>query len=93
LTCDGNTIHVRWYDRASMPKAVADHGDPPVDNAFGNAETIPWQEETIPVGAAPTEFYREVFGALVEGKPFEVSLEEARAVVDVTERSRLGTGF
>jgi predicted dehydrogenase len=93
LICDGNTIQVRWYDRAAMAPAVARHDDPPVEGPFGNPETIVWQEETIAVGPAPTEFYVEVQRALAHDAPFEVTLEQARAVVEVTEWARAGTGF
>ncbi len=93
LTSDGRTIRLRWYDRASLPKIAADHADPPLEGGFGNAESIPWQEEEITIGPAATDFYKEVYRTLVEGKPFDVTLEAARAVVEVTEWARVGTAF
>ncbi|MBI5830778.1 MAG: Gfo/Idh/MocA family oxidoreductase [Armatimonadetes bacterium] len=93
LTSDGRTIRLRWYDRASMAAIAADHSDPPVDGGFGNAEPIPWQDEEITIGPAATDFYTEVYRALVEDKPFDVTLEQARAVVEVTEWARVGTAF
>ncbi|HAZ63618.1 MAG TPA: hypothetical protein DCZ72_08435 [Armatimonadetes bacterium] len=93
LTCDGRSIHLKWYDRASMPQVQADAGDPPVEGGFSNVEQIPWQTETIDIGAPATDFYTEVFRTLTEDRPFDISLQEARAVVEVTEWARIGTAF
>lgn len=94
LTCDGKTIKLRWCDRAAMPPLAADPGDPPLEAGFSNTETIAWQSEELPVAPSrPTNFYAEVYRALTEDSLFPVSLEEARAVVHVTELARRGTGF
>lgn len=93
LQSDGRVIKLRWYDRASMKPVAADPGDPPVEGGFGNAEQIPWQEQIIEVPPAATEFYKEVFRALTTDGPYDVTLEQARAVVEVTEWARAGTGF
>jgi len=59
-----------------------------------HAESIEWQVEEIPVQPAnPTNFYTEVHKALTTDAPFPVTLEEARAVVEITERARQGTGY
>ncbi len=77
-----------------MPAVAADPGDPPLEAGFANAESIEWQVEEFPVQPAnPTNFYTEVHKALTTDAPFPVTLEEARAVVEITERARQGTGY
>lgn len=94
LVTDERTIKLRWYDRAAMPALEADPGDPPLEAGFSNKESIEWQVEEFPVQPAnPTDFYTEVHRALTTDAPFPVTLEEARAVVEVTERARVGTGY
>ncbi|NUP99015.1 MAG: Gfo/Idh/MocA family oxidoreductase [Armatimonadetes bacterium] len=94
LVSDERSITLKWYDRAAMAPVSADPGDPPLEGGFANVEAIPWQSEEISVAPArPTSFYAEVHRALTEGSTFPVSLEEARAVVQVTELARAGTGF
>lgn len=94
LSTDEKTVTLRWYDRAALPAITADAGDRPLDSGFSNAEAIPWQVEEFPVQPArPTTFYTEVHRTLTGDSPFPVSLEEARAVVEITERARAGTGF
>lgn len=87
------TMKLRWHDRASMPPVVADPSDPPQEGAFGTPVETTWHEEELAVKPAPETFYDAVYRALTTDSEFEVKVEEARAVVEVTEKARVGTGF
>ncbi len=95
LTCDSRESRIRWYDPAAAPALALHPETPPQNHSYGNRESLPWQEKTVP--AAPAEpvadFYEVVRRTLREGRPFPVTVAQARQVVWVADQVRKGTRF
>jgi len=96
LSCDGNTITMRYLDpNVTLPPRAADPGTPGV--TFGSPETLPWVEETFPVHPAlevsDTSIWNALYRAIREGVPFPITLEEAVGVLEVISKVKAGTPF
>ena len=91
LTCDGTKTELRYLDPKQKLKPVkADPGNPPMEGAFGNKETLKWVEKKVdakPKKKHP-DFYDAVFDTLKKGKKFGVTPQEARQVVYWSEKAR-----
>ena len=86
---DESTLHMKYLDPAmELPKTHSSPGTPRWDSGYGDADTWPWIEKTIPVhpanGYKMTEIYKYLYAAIREGVPFPVKPEEAFAVIKTT---------
>ncbi|MDQ3441434.1 MAG: Gfo/Idh/MocA family oxidoreductase [Planctomycetota bacterium] len=93
LVSDGKESTIRWFDPTQVqPLPVVD--GPAQDRKYGNADTLPWQEKTIPAeGSDKTFFYDNVFGVLRRGESMRVTPESVREVIRVIGMIRKGTKF
>ena len=92
LTCDGQTATIRHLDPKKLSSVKANPGTPSWAEGWGNPEQLPWQEMTCPAKprATPPAFYERVYRTLRLGRPFLITLDEARNVMWVIERARKG---
>lgn len=94
LVIDGEKASLKYYDPRALPPITADHGTPPRGNAFATAETIPWVQEEFDVRPKhQPEFWHEVYETIRHGRPFPVSLDEARENMRVIDAARRGSAF
>ncbi len=94
LTCDGKKTRLKYLDPTKLRRARARSATPPEDSGFGNPEKLEWiEEEREAVPEHPLDFWDSVFAAIREGKPFPVSLAEARAVVEIMIEAREHSPF
>jgi len=95
LVCDGKESRLKYLDPREIQPVVADPNTPDEGAGFGREEALPWHEETRPaqpVSPMPS-FYECVYQAIREGKPFPVTLDDARNVMWVMERAREMSAF
>ncbi len=95
LSCDSRESRIRWYEPSEAPPLRLHPETPPQSHGYGNPETLPWQEKTVP--ARPSEpapaFYEVVYRTLREGEPFPVTPQQARQVVWVSDKVRKSAAF
>jgi predicted dehydrogenase len=93
LTTDGQTSTIRWFDPQAAPPLEAVDG-PAANRAYGNADSLPWQEKVVPaVAAVEGDFYGNVFAVLRRGEPQVITPESVREVMRVIALIRKGTSF
>jgi scyllo-inositol 2-dehydrogenase (NADP+) len=93
LTLAQNEIHLRYLDPAQpLPDRQPNPGDP--GETFGQPETLPWVEETLPVkDGSNTVIWDELYAAIREGVPFRIQMAEALEVMRIASATRQGTPF
>lgn len=98
LVCKGREIQLRYLDPGKkLARARAKSSNPPFQGGFGNAETLPWIEETLPVSPKAKcdtpHIWDHLYAAIREGVPFPITLQEALAVMRVISAVKKGTPF
>lgn len=77
VACDGKAIRVKRYDPSAVTPRAASSASPDPEAPFGSGITIPWFEETIPVGRQKTNVWEEVYKTLREGTDYPITVEQA----------------
>ena len=102
LTCQGSDIHLKYMQPGQVfQKTEAFAGNPPlsggVSNAYADQENVAWVEEDIKVApSTPTEMHSiwaALYQSISNGVPFPVSIEQAVAVVKITDEVKKNTSF
>jgi predicted dehydrogenase len=102
LTCQGDEIHLKYIDPDQVfQKTEAFAGTPPlaggVSNAYADLEQITWIEEHLKVApSTPTDthsIWSALYQSIRKGVPFPVSVEQAVAVLKVSDQVKRNTSF
>ncbi|HBR94556.1 MAG TPA: hypothetical protein DEA90_10370 [Opitutae bacterium] len=102
LTCQGDNIHLKYIDPKQVFQKTEAHAGTPslaggVSNAYADLEQIKWVEEDIKVApSTPTEIHSiwsALYQSVREGIPFPIPMEQAVAVLKVTDEVKKGTAF
>ena len=102
LTCH-HELRLKYIDpNQELQARGADPGTPPMDMPFhqgraGLSETLNWVEETVPIDPdgrwRMDAIWDDLYGAIREGKPFPITLEEAVTNIEWIEKAKAGTPF
>ena len=92
LVCTERTATLKYLDANKLKKIKADPGTPAQVEIYGSLEKLPWKQKTCPPKPkkAPPAFYKLVHDTMRGGKPFPVTLEQARNVMWVIDKARKG---
>ncbi|MFZ2657851.1 MAG: Gfo/Idh/MocA family oxidoreductase [Victivallales bacterium] len=98
LTCQGNTITMKYIDpKQKLMKIKAFADNPPLNGVFGNAEALKWVEKTIPVAPKAAcdvhDIWKGLYEAIRKGRKYPITIDEGIEVVRVTELAKKGTRF
>ncbi len=98
LTCKGNEIKLKYLDpKKKLARVKAKSSNPPITGGFGNAEQLPWVEETIPVApktkCQTEDIWDHLYAAIRKGRKFPITLDEAVAVMEIVSKAKKGTEF
>ena len=82
-------FRVRYYDPAHLPDAGVQEDLAATDRRYGNTETIPWQEESIPLSSyEPIRYYDRVYDYFARNAAPFVPIEETREVMRIIDEAR-----
>ena len=92
VSTDEKRLKIKYMNPATpLPEFSSNRGNP---NGFGSGYSPDWIEDDIQVAPANgnnmTTIWKELYGAIREGKEYLIKFEEAREVVRVTEMVRQG---
>ncbi|OUS75262.1 hypothetical protein B1748_17355 [Paenibacillus sp. MY03] len=97
LALTDSVISLKYLDRSfALPELKADSGTP--EQHFGktgtfNAAEVEWIEERIPVKAAETDFWQELYASIRRNQVFSVTTTEALQVVRMIAEAKHGTAY
>lgn len=89
LRSDGETSEIKYFDPAELKPLEVEEGAP-ANRGYGNAEELPWREETrSSLAEVPTDFYDNVFAVLRNDAPMDILPEQVMEVMRVIEKAHL----
>ncbi|MFA6101848.1 MAG: Gfo/Idh/MocA family oxidoreductase [Victivallaceae bacterium] len=98
LTCQGNTITMRYIDpKQKFLKIKAYPDNPPLNGVFGNEEVLKWVEKTVAVAPKSKcdthDIWQALYNTIRKGKPYPITIDEGMEVVRITELVKKGSEF
>ncbi|MBN1641252.1 MAG: Gfo/Idh/MocA family oxidoreductase [Anaerolineae bacterium] len=81
--------HVRYYRAGTLGEGIVYRELAAPGRRYGNVETIPWEERTVPVAReGGIDYYAQCYAFFAEDKPPFVPVEETREVMRVLDLCR-----
>ena len=94
LVSDGKQTQIKYFDPARLQTPYDVRPGPSRDRSYDWLDTIPWEEKTMPAAAdVPRDLHDNVYTVLRENGTQDITLEDVRDVVRVTEIARRKDGF
>ncbi|HQK21484.1 MAG TPA: Gfo/Idh/MocA family oxidoreductase [Candidatus Latescibacteria bacterium] len=94
LICDGRTSELRYFDPGDLQKGYGVRRGPSPNRSYDFADSIPWKQKTVAAEShVPHDLHDNVFAVLRENAAQDITVEDVRDVVAITERARRKDGF
>lgn len=90
--CDGKTIQLKYYDPQKVTPLPAHAVTADPNASFGSGITIPWVDETVPVGPPQKNIWDEVYKAIREGAEYPITVEQAVLGIKVIDDANASAG-
>jgi predicted dehydrogenase len=94
LVCDGTTTQIKYFEEGKLQRPYSVRRGPSLNRSYSFSDTIPWEEKTMPAEATvPHDLHDNVYSVLREGGRQDITVEDVREVVRITQRARKEAGF
>ncbi len=95
LVCDGKATHLKFFDPKEAKKPYRVHPGPSPGRSYKFGGELPWQELTLSVDETeiPHDLHDNVYAVLRKRAKQDITLEDVREVVRITEQARRKDGF